>query len=112
MIKENVVIKKNISRKVYEENGINIYEKIFRPNDIPFWGITPKVIEMLKREKSPYVVKFVWEGHGGIILSPEEMDIMLLNRKIAKNGDYKINKCDFEKYKINANWEYSITNKL
>ncbi len=50
----------------------------------------------LRSAQRPFVVKFIWEGNGGIIINESDLDLILKNKNVAKsNGDYKIHLSDF-----------------
>lgn len=98
-----------ISRKVYidEDEGTLVYEKISTINDAkPFWGITANVINALNQTITPYKVKLIWKGHGGILIDKNEIIDFLSKKETAKDGDYKINYSDLTKLK--ARWNYNL----
>ena len=101
-----------ISRNVYLENGVNCYEKISRLDKAPFWGITPNILNKLKSDNKPFVIKFIWEGQGGIVIDEADLEYIIKTKNVAKsNGDYKIHLADFDK-QISGKWNNSLSAKI
>lgn len=100
------------SRNVYLENNINCYEKISRLDKAPFWGITPNILNKLKSDNKPFVIKFIWEGKGGIVIDEADLEYIIRTKNAAKsNGDYKIHLADFDK-QIKGKWNNSLSAKI
>lgn len=98
-------IKKYISKCVYEDNGINYYEKVYGGfGNRPFWGLTYNVLNRLNDDDKPYIIKLVWTGHGGILIDKIELNRILKDKVVADDGDYKIQYGDLNKY----NWDKNL----
>lgn len=101
-----------ISRNVYLENGVNCYEKISRLDKAPFWCITPNILNKLKSDNKPFVIKFIWEGQSGIVIDEADLEYIIKTKNVAKsNGDYKIHLADFDK-QISGKWNNSLSAKI
>ena len=104
-----IKVKSWISKKVYEYNGINYYEKTYNGQiNRPFWGLTYNVLNKLKKDKLSYYVKLVWIGQGGIIINETELKKILKDKALASDGEYKIQYNDLNKY----NWDKTIVNYI
>lgn len=96
---------------VYLEKGVNCYEKISRLEKEPFWGLSLSILEKLKSDDKPFVVKLIWDGKGGIIIDEADLDYILKGKRVAKDKNYKIKLYDFDNH-IKEKWNNSLSAKI
>ena len=74
----------------------NTYEK--KSNlSTPFWGLTKNRLDQLDAEPEDYNVRLDYPN-GHITLSSQQVKDLLSNKKVAGDGDYKVNSEDIIEY--------------
>ena len=73
----------------------NVYTKISNM-DKPFWGLTKNRINQLIAEELDFYIRFNYMD-GSITLTSTQVETLLKNKKVASDGDYKINLDDLKR---------------
>ena len=101
-----------MNRKIYEENGSYVYEKISRIIETPFWGINSDVIESLENSGKEFFIKLVWKNHGGILLDKADLEKLLRDINITQKNQYKITMREIRNKGLKPKWNDKLVNVL
>ena len=110
-IPEGVIIKKDISFKVYEEKNVNYYEKGFFSYAKLNWTVSKTIINKLKEDNIPYYLKLVWADKG-VLFDEEKINILIEKYGSSDKASFYINLDDLTECFGEIEWDKSINNYL
>ena len=111
-IRQKIIIKKDISYKVYEEEGKHYYELMTSATSAPRWSISKNVINQLKENELPYNLKLIWIDCGGFMLDEEKIDMLIEKHSDAVNSSFVVSKIDVEKCFEDIKWDSRLEDYL